>query len=265
MNRTPAAKARGVLKSPAIPKLGKHARIRPETDLQPFIEHFWLVEWDLTGQPSHVAQTLPHPSVHLTVEPDGAFVGGVNTGKFSRELSGRGRVFGIKFRPAMFYPFCLRPLAELTNRIEPVTELFGAAGADYAAAIAAEPDENRCVIIAEAFLRERLPARDALAEQIRDAVELVAQDHSLIRVEQIAELLQTNPRNLQRFFRKYIGVTPKWVIQRYRLHEAAEQLNEKPNTNLTELALQLGYFDQAHFVRDFKSVIGVTPGHYAQS
>jgi AraC-like DNA-binding protein len=63
-------------------------------------------------------------------------------------------------------------------------------------------------------------------------------------------------------FRTYVGVTPKWVLQRYRLHEAAEQL-AGPNPPFAALAASLGYADQAHFGRDFKRTIGQTPRSFA--
>ncbi len=60
-------------------------------------------------------------------------------------------------------------------------------------------------------------------------------------------------------------MSPKWVIQRYRLHEAAEQLAAGEPVSQPGLALSLGYSDQAHFVRDFKAIVGVTPGAYARA
>jgi AraC-like DNA-binding protein len=72
-------------------------------------------------------------------------------------------------------------------------------------------------------------------------------------------------RTLQRLFATYVGVSPKWVIQRYRLHEAAEQLAADPSINQASLAAELGYSDQAHFVRDFKRIVGMTPAAYAKN
>ena len=72
-------------------------------------------------------------------------------------------------------------------------------------------------------------------------------------------------RTLQRLFSEYAGVTPKWIIQRYRLHEAAERLATEEGVSLAELALDLGYYDQAHFVRDFRAVVGRPPAAYARS
>ena len=60
-----------------------------------------------------------------------------------------------------------------------------------------------------------------------------------------------------------VGVSPKWVLQRYRLHEAAERIAEGRDGDWAATALELGYFDQAHFIRDFKALIGASPAQYA--
>ena len=60
----------------------------------------------------------------------------------------------------------------------------------------------------------------------------------------------------------YIGVSPKWVICRYRFLEAAERAVAADNLSWAGLAADLGYSDQAHLVRDFKRMLGVTPGQY---
>jgi AraC-like DNA-binding protein len=71
-------------------------------------------------------------------------------------------------------------------------------------------------------------------------------------------------RTLQRRFRHYVGVSPKWVIQRYRMHEVAEELKSPTPPALAELAARLGYFDQAHFARAFKATVGESPRAFAR-
>ena len=69
-------------------------------------------------------------------------------------------------------------------------------------------------------------------------------------------------RALQRRFLRYVGVGPSWVVRRYRLIEAAEQLKATKPPALAALADALGYADQAHFARDFKRVVGRAPGAF---
>jgi AraC-like DNA-binding protein len=57
----------------------------------------------------------------------------------------------------------------------------------------------------------------------------------------------------------------EWVIQRYRLHEAAEQLAADASASQATIAMNLGYSDQAHFVRDFKAIVGISPAAYARA
>jgi AraC-like DNA-binding protein len=77
--------------------------------------------------------------------------------------------------------------------------------------------------------------------------------------------LRVSKRQMQRLFSLYVGVSPKWVIMRYRLHEAVERMTNGETVDLPGLALDLGYFDQAHFIKDFKAMVGRAPGEYAKS
>jgi AraC-like DNA-binding protein len=94
-------------------------------------------------------------------------------------------------------------------------------------------------------------------------VYLVRDDASIRKVEDILHRTGTTKRSLQRLFEQYVGASPKWVIQRYRLHEAAERL-KAGSVSGSRLALELGYADQAHFIRDFKAIVGISPGAYAR-
>lgn len=98
---------------------------------------------------------------------------------------------------------------------------------------------------------------------LRDLVERIEHDRGILRVEQIAALAATSSRTLERRFRRCVGKSPKWVmIRRYRLIDAAERLRSEENLSVIDLAQELGYFDQAHFVRDFKALVGDTPSSY---
>jgi AraC-like DNA-binding protein len=87
-------------------------------------------------------------------------------------------------------------------------------------------------------------------------------DPAITRVEHLCRHAGYSKRTLQRLFREYVGVTPKWVLERIRLHEAAERMAEGEQ-DWPALALDLGYFDQAHFIKAFKAVVGRSPADYA--
>jgi AraC-like DNA-binding protein len=93
---------------------------------------------------------------------------------------------------------------------------------------------------------------------------MIAVDRTITTVEQVLHRWRLGKRMLQRLFNEYVGVGPKWVINRYRLHEAIERLAGDPPKDWTQLALELGYFDQAHFIRDFKALVGRPPAAYVR-
>ena len=70
------------------------------------------------------------------------------------------------------------------------------------------------------------------------------------------------PRALQRLFHEFVGISPKWVIRRYRMHELVELLNAGQSVDWPALALDLGYFDQSHLIRDFRRLTVHTPERY---
>jgi AraC-like DNA-binding protein len=241
----------------------RHIRYHPSADLESYVEHFWSVEWDFRGVAPQRVEILPHPSVHLIFQRDvGARIMGVTRGKFSRLLAGKGGIFAVKFTPGGFHPFLLAPVSTLTDSIESVRDVFGDDGVLVARSVLmARTDASRTRIV-EAFLRQRLRPDPAIV-RVADLVYSAAKDRTILKVDDLVVRSGSSRRSLERLFVKYVGVGPKWVIQRYRLHEAAEQL-ASGDVNYAALALSLGYSDQAHFVRDFKAVVGTSPAAYAR-
>jgi AraC-like DNA-binding protein len=240
-----------------------HARYMPAADVAPFVEHFWVVEWDVSEP--EVAEVLAHPSVHLTIETGGSGVRGVVTGKFTTVLTGSGRVLGTKFRPGGFRPFLRVPVSTLTDRKLTLDALFGKAAADLERQVLARRDHGEAIEVVQTFLRGRRPALDPTIELVAGIAARVAADREITKVEQLVREHGIGLRRLQRLFDEYVGVSPKWVIQRYRLHEAAERIAAGTVTDFAALALDLGYADQAHFIRDFRRVVGSPPASYGRS
>ena len=86
---------------------------------------------------------------------------------------------------------------------------------------------------------------------------------AIARVSELAARAGVTARKLQRVFHSYVGVSPGWVIRRFRVQEAAERVARREVVDWSALASELGYFDQAHFIHDFKAQVGRTPGEYA--
>jgi AraC-like DNA-binding protein len=249
---------RGVL---VFPPGVEHGRLTPSADLTDFIEHYWWVRWNVAS-PS-VSEVLSYPSVHIVCEREAARVVGVVRGRFTRRLEGQGSVFGIKFHPGMFRAFSAEPAFRLTNRTRRLGGELGEMGRSLADRLLELKSEGERAIMVERALRETRPDRPANALLARDIVGRVRRDGSLKSVAALASVAGMSERALQRLFRDYVGVSPKWVVRRFRLQEAAERL-AGGNETVAAVAAMLGYFDQAHFVRDFKSVVGRTPIDYVR-
>ncbi|MGI9051838.1 MAG: helix-turn-helix domain-containing protein [Ilumatobacteraceae bacterium] len=84
----------------------------------------------------------------------------------------------------------------------------------------------------------------------------------MVRVAQLEARHGIGRRQIERLFARYVGVGPKWVLARYRLHDVATTLDHGYGGSLTDLAVRSGWYDQAHFIRDFTAQVGVTPGEY---
>lgn len=252
-------KPRGML----YPNESSHqlSRYLPSRDIGVFVERFWLAEWDVEAP--YLQEHIPYPCVNMIFEESVAGVHGVTERRSSRWLVGKGQAFGVKFKPGGFYPFYQSPVSAMTGRRLKIEDVFGDAGIDLRAAIPTLSDVGAMIACTEAFLRARLPQSDATSQQINQIIDCIIEDRTIAKVDDISEQFNISKRTLQRLFNLYVGVSPKWVIQRYRLHEAAEQLAVGTSVDLAKLALDLGYFDQAHFIKDFKAVVGKSPGEYA--
>lgn len=264
MVRPKHVKPRGILhlRFDDVPEPG-YGRFWPDEELAPFVEHYWTVEWDVAGV--EVREVLPHPSVHLAVERGESRIVGIPRGRFTARLEGVGRVLGVKFRPGGFRPFIGKPVSDLTGRTLPLTTLFDGEAEEIEAEALTHPGAAAAFEVIEAHLLRRRPRRDERAELAAEIVSRASTDRGITRVDHLVRASGLGARALQRLFAEYVGVSPKWVIQRYRLHEAAERIAASEVTDWATLALDLGYADQAHFIRDFRRWVGRSPGEYARA
>ncbi|MGW0516130.1 AraC family transcriptional regulator [Crossiella sp. NPDC003009] len=226
----------------------RHTYAAPSPDLALYVERYWSATW---SYPTPYDQKIvPYPHVHLTFQAGAVTLNGVRTGYHLRRLAGTDEVFGVQFRPGCFRPFLNAPVSTITNKSLDATTLFG-------------PPPPLTTEAVESYLRPHLPSPDPRTEEAAAVVHTIATTPTLTTVEALAQHGKTTPRQLQRLFHDYVGATPKWVIRRYRLHEVTQRLANHDLINWSALAADLGYADQPHLTRDFKSIFGETPTAYA--
>jgi len=241
-------------------------RVPVADDLSDLVERHWLVSWDLPPGRTHEVTLLPHPCVNLVFDRGMVAIAGVGRERFCYPYTGRGRVFGIKFRPGAFRPFLGGGLvSELTDQTRPLAMLWGADADRFAAELAAAPGLDDLVAVSERHLRAHWPAPDPEVAVVGRIVSALLHDRTTTRVDDVVARFGIPARSLQRLFERYVGVSPKWVLRRYRVHEAAARLAEGTSGTWAEVAVELGYFDQSHFIRDFTRAVGITPAAYADA
>lgn len=273
----PRRDTRGIVHAPSLLARVRFRRRLAAAPLRHWVEHYWLIDWHL-DEP-HVSQVVPHPCVNLVFErrgpagvaPEEALVTGVHTGVFTTRLEGTGRVCGVLFRPGGFRPFLApsRPLTSLMRgRQLGLEAAFGPVrgGTDRVPGQVLRPaDEDGRVAALDSFLSALAPRPDPTVDRAMALADRIRSDRSVLRVEQLAREEDMSQRSLQRLFAAYVGVSPKWAILRYRVHEAMEQAATRPTTDWATLAAELGYSDQAHLVRDFTAAVGISPAAYARA
>lgn len=244
--------------------LRQHA---PAPALAHCIEYFWIVAWDLRGQPAQTQRVLPYPNVHLAFEAGQSTLHGVALGPFDKTVAGQGRVLGVRLRPGGARAFLPGDCAALTGRVLPAREVLGGTTATLEAAVRDVSDDSALVAAAQTLLAPAIAAlapdpRAALAER---AVLAAQAEQGPVSVAALAQTVGLDERALQRLFRTFVGVPPKWVIQRFRLQEAAARLARPAPVDLALLAQELGFFDQAHLTRGFTALVGHSPLEYWKS
>lgn len=239
------------------------SRLAPSGDLAFFIRHYWIVRWDLRGQEPYVQHVIPNPCVNLIVEPGQTAIYGPGKEKYGHHLEGHGCVFGVKFKPGGFYPFFKQPVSGITTPLS-IQSVFDADPLALEAIMFAQEDEQQMAALIEQMIRPKLPEQDAQVTFINEIIDYITEQPDITKVDSLCEYFLVNKRTLQRLFDHYVGVTPKWVIKLARIQNAAEMTDVSDKPNWSKLSMDLGYHDQSHFIKDFKSIIGQTPDEYAR-
>jgi len=255
-------KPKGVVAPVVANKMFRLNRYLPAPPFDSIIEHYWIVRWDLQDKPPFVQRTLPYPSVQLVFDRCKTAVFGVVSGPFDYTLRESGKVLGVRFKAGAFRAILGKPLQTITDKTLTLAQAFGWDDAQAEGQVLDAQDDAGMIASAETLLRPRLPPPDPKLEQIASLLKHIQEHHDTTRAEDWAAQCGIGLRSLQLLMADYVGVSPKWIIKRYRLQKAADLLAGGVEVDLAELAQCLGYFDQAHLSRDFFALIGKTPSEY---
>jgi AraC-like DNA-binding protein len=256
---------RGIVAEATARTMFTLTRHPPAPGLADFVDYHWVLRWDLRGKPPHEQRVLPNLAVNVTFFPGATGVYGPAHDVFSHRLEGRVQGLGVRFRPGCFRAFLGRPVRDIADRAVPLTDVFGPGALQAAESVRAAAGDAQMVSSIDNLLLANPVTLSPAARQAAEAVESIARDPGITRVAQLCTDTGLTTRSVQRLFAEHVGCPPKWAIRIYRLNDAAQQLASEGRADYAGLAVRLGYSDQSHFIRDFRTVTGQSPAEYART
>jgi hypothetical protein len=192
-----------------------------------------------------------------------AMVLGQTLEPFFIEPTGYVNTFAIRFYPYGFANFVTEPIKNLANKETPIASLFEETIANkLTQAIVEAKDVKQRIEIVEAFFLERLSENPTLETIVKTTVDALLSTNGNAPIKTILKDDLAKRRKLERMFEKQIGVSPKQLGKVIRLQSALKMLLNKEQESLTHIAYQNEYYDQAHFIKDFKEFTGTNPKEF---
>jgi AraC-like DNA-binding protein len=251
---------------------------KPSNTLSPYIKRYWAIENVLDKDEICVQRIIPtgltELMLYFTQRPkvlnsnkylsDNVALYGHQNDFYDIKLTGKLSVFSIVFHPQGLMQFFKFPLHEICNQNVPLQHLCGQAGRDLEEKMGEATTFHQRVNIVETYLQNLLKTNFADFEfrRINHIVELIKRTCGNINISQMASEACLCRKQFERIFAEYVGIRPKQYLKIIRFQFAIFQKQQNTNLNMTELSYESGYYDQSHFINDFKSMCGLTPKQY---
>jgi len=234
-------------------------RYVPEPALAGFIEQFWSVVWDFPPGKTHIQRNLPDLNWHLIFSGSRPEMLSPVQTAYAYPMTGTGRIIAVKFAVGALSPLIAGPPSHYLGQSFPVDRIFGAGAGLSLPDAGTGGDIHRVFDHLALWLQtyaDRMPTDLAVFQAL---VAQIKADPGVTKVDQLPAITGMSVRTVQRYFQRYLGVSPKWFIRRCRLQRAIDLLGSVGQAG-ADIAAHLGYADQAHFIKDFGDMIGLTPG-----
>jgi AraC-like DNA-binding protein len=248
---------------------------QPSSDFESIISCYWTLEVPAESNPQR-QRIIPDGTIEMAfilgddikryisgdefiIQPR-AMVLGQTIEPFFIEPTGYVNTFAIRFYPYGFANFVATPLKDLINKETPLELLFGEKTAkDLEIKMIEATNSNERIEIIETFLINRLNEKSTINNIVKTTIDVLLATNGSASISKILKEDLSKRRQLERNFIKQIGVSPKQFGKVIRLQTALKLLLNKKKENLTEIAYESEYFDQAHFIKDFKAFTGINP------
>jgi AraC-like DNA-binding protein len=249
----------------------------PNIALTEFVKRYWTLDGEKEYTPHkntiipdgtmklifHYGDTYKHHSKsgEITTLPK-CFLIGQLTEPYVIEPVGETGSFVVQFKPNGFLPFSTIPIKEMENKAISLEKLFGQNGLDIEQKILNAKSTSDRIQIIEAFLLKLLADRTTIDNIVKSTIETILKANGQFSVTEYSQNNNVNRRQLARKFSTAIGLSPKQLAKTIRIQTALKALLNNEQTSLTDLAYQNEYFDQAHFIKEFKEFTGLTPKEF---
>jgi AraC-like DNA-binding protein len=237
---------------------------RPSAQLAEFVECFWTHE--TVGKTVH--RVLPDGCADLLFTQTGGesqelIVVGTMTRARSFDLP-KAKFIGVRFRPGMSFLFVPVPGPELVDQRIPLREIWGPKTNQLQDQLG-DCSVPQCIAQIESCLIDQLytqPKSQPLLNSTQRVLSWAEQQHGNVRIDDLADLAGLGARQFRRVCLELTGLTPKQLCRALRFREAVAQLMNDDRLGSATIALDLGYYDQAHFINEFRAFSGLTPSEY---
>jgi AraC-like DNA-binding protein len=235
----------------------RYQEFAPSEHLKPFVECFW------THQPGNAVldyPVLPDGCVDIVYSPRTVRelqVVGVMTSarKFSLVPGQTG--FGIRFRPGMSQAFLPVPGLKTTDQSLSLKDIWGADARRLVEQVSEAQSPAQCIQLFEARLHN--PGDITLVQRLCTSI---VDQAGQVRIDDLAFQAGLSARQLRRLFLDQIGLSPKHFCRVIRFRNSLSRLPQAGRAEWAQVALDCGYYDQAHFINEFRQLSGFTPGEF---
>jgi AraC-like DNA-binding protein len=257
----------------------------PHQSLAPFIEQYYFLDLGKGGAITNIQALTAEPYSFLVFRLHGeslytdrakhnaaeklptSFIAGQMTYPTRLVHSAGMAQLGVKFSAGGLYQLSSVPASAFTNEVVAFDALFGTAAQDLENQIQTLPSLARQVQCIDTFFRKRLSQLKPQDCSAQHAVDCVKQHHGTVSIDDVAYQSCISSRQLRRKFEDYVGMSPKRfsaLVRFTRAHAAIHHTaaHSTSRINFAAIACQTGYYDQAHFIREFKLFSGLTPAAF---
>jgi len=258
----------------SLPHLG-FRKVSPCKALAEYIDCYWFINAYCTSD--YCYHEFLHPDggmglifnygneLHFdgkAVKGD-SFLDGTNTKTIRLDLKGNIDAIGIRFRPAGAYAFISMPLSELKNESSLCSEINLPILSNLHEGFSKlESDVDKARAIDQSMLKI-LRSNKLISHLISTSISTIRACNGRLPIQKLTTHLDVNQRKLERLFNIQIGMSPNEFSKTVRMEYARSYLKQEGMT-YSDIVYDLGFFDQAHFTKQFKSVVGITPSEYRQ-